>query len=250
MPAGGTLLIETTNVVLDGAYPLSHLSAQPGPHVALAVTDTGSGMDAATQARIFEPFFTTKGLGHGTGLGLATVYGIVRQSGGHIWVYSEVGQGTSFKIYFPRYTGPDDAEASQERSQDGEDRTEGAHILVVEDDVAVRSAVRRLLERHGYQVQEAPTGEQALATLAESAQEIDLVISDMVMPEMSGLELRQRLRALRPDLPVLLMSGYSEEAITRLGSAGSLGPLIEKPFTVQGILRKIKEALSTEGSNA
>jgi two-component system, cell cycle sensor histidine kinase and response regulator CckA len=250
MPAGGTLLIETANVVLDGAYPHSHLSAQPGAHVALTVTDTGSGMDAATQARIFEPFFTTKGLGHGTGLGLATVYGIVKQSGGHIWVYSEVGRGTSFKIYLPRYTGPDEEQAPRERSRGREDRTAGATILVVEDDIAVRSSVRRLLERYGYHVLEAPSGNHALTAIAESAQAIDLVISDMVMPEMSGLELRQHLRELRPTLPVLLMSGYSEEAITRLGSPGSVGPLIEKPFTVQGILQKVKEALSVERFDA
>jgi PAS domain S-box-containing protein len=250
MPAGGTLLIETANVVLDGVYPRSHLSAQPGPHVAVTVTDTGCGMDAGTQARIFEPFFTTKEIGQGTGLGLATVYGIVKQSGGHIWVYSEVGQGTSFKIYFPRYTGPDDAVAPREHTPDQEDRTAGACILVVEDDVAVRTSVRRLLERYGYQVLEAPSGGQALSAIAESARAIDLVISDMVMPGMSGLELRQRLRELRPTLPVLLMSGYSEEAITRLGSPGSLGLLIEKPFTVQGILQKVKEALSGERFNA
>jgi nitrogen-specific signal transduction histidine kinase/CheY-like chemotaxis protein len=247
MPSGGMLLIETANVMLDGNYPRSHLSAQPGPHVALTVTDTGCGMDAGTQARVFEPFFTTKGLGQGTGLGLATVYGIVKQSGGYIWVYSEVGQGTSFKIYFPRYTGPDDEVTPQEPGQDLEDRVAGATILIVEDDVAVRSSVRRLLERHDYRVLEAPCGSQALIVLAESA--VDLVISDMVMPEMSGLELRQRLRELRPNLPVLLMSGYSEEAITRLGSPGSLGPLLEKPFTVQGILRKVRDALTTEGSN-
>jgi PAS domain S-box-containing protein len=250
MPSGGTLLIETANVVLDGSYPRSHLSANPGPHVALTVTDTGCGMDAGTQARVFEPFFTTKALGQGTGLGLATVYGIVKQSGGHIWVYSEVGQGTSFKIYFPRYTGPDEVEASRERAPDREDRTAGATILLVEDDLAVRTAVRRLLERQGYHILEAGSGSQALGVLAESPQAIDLVVSDMVMPEMSGLDLRQRLREMRPKLPVLLMSGYSEEAITRLGSAAALGPLIEKPFTVQGILQKVREALSAEGSNA
>jgi PAS domain S-box-containing protein len=249
MPAGGTLLIETANVMLDGAYPRSHLSTQPGAHVALTVTDTGCGMDAGTQARIFEPFFTTKGTGHGTGLGLATVYGIVKQSGGHIWVYSEVGQGTSFKIYFPRYTGPDDVDAPQERRPDQNDRTAGATILVVEDDVAVRTSVRRLLERHRYHVLEAPSGDQALTTIVESTQAIDLVISDMVMPEMSGLELRERLGALRPTLPVLLMSGYSEEAITRLGKQASFGPLIEKPFTVQGILDKVRDALTREASN-
>jgi two-component system cell cycle sensor histidine kinase/response regulator CckA len=226
MPTGGTLLIETANVMLDDSYPRSHLDVQPGPYVALTVTDTGCGMDAATQARIFEPFFTTKGVGQGTGLGLATVYGIVQQSGGHIWVYSEVGKGTSFKIYFPRYTGPEEQEVSRDSRPEVEERTVGARILLAEDDVAVRSSVRRLLERCGYEVLEAANGEEALKTVAGSEQDIDLVITDMMMPEMSGLDLRQRLRALRPGLPVLLMSGYSEEAIR-----------------VEGLLQKVQRAL-------
>jgi two-component system, cell cycle sensor histidine kinase and response regulator CckA len=249
MPTGGTLLIETANVVLDGAYPRSHLSAQPGAHVALTVTDTGCGMDAATQARVFEPFFTTKGIGHGTGLGLATVYGIVKQSGGHIWVYSEIGQGTSFKIYFPRHAGAEEPQAAPAAAAEPQDRT-GATIFLVEDDVAVRASVRRLLERHAYHVLEASNGEQALAALTTTDAAIDLVISDMVMPEMSGLELRQRLRATRPGLPVLLMSGYSEEAITRLGNQGAAGPLIEKPFTVQGLLDQVRRVLAAETSDA
>jgi PAS domain S-box-containing protein len=244
MPAGGRLLIETANAMLDDEYPRSHLNAEPGPHVALAVTDTGSGMDAATQARIFEPFFTTKANGHGTGLGLATVHGIVEQSGGHIWVYSELGKGTSFKLYFPRYAGPDREDEPRERHPEAEDHRTGATILVVEDDVAVRSSIHRVLDRHGYRVFESPTGEHAIAAVTDPALTIDLVISDMVMPEMSGLELRQRLRATRPSLPMLLMSGYSEETITRLGNHGSLGPVIEKPFTVQGLLRKVREVLA------
>ncbi len=250
MADGGTLLIETSNVVLDEEYPRAHATAQAGPHVVLTVTDTGCGMDAATQARIFEPFFTTKPIGQGTGLGLATVYGIVKQSGGHIWVYSEVGRGTSFKIYFPRCTGPgpeEEEEAQAQGRQNGrEDGTSGATILLVEDDVAVRVAVRRVLERRGYRVLEAPNAGEALAAAAKPDEAIDLVISDMVMPGMSGLELRQRLRALRPALGVLLMSGYSEEAITRLGSPEPTGPLIEKPFTVQGILDKVQDMLTTE----
>jgi two-component system cell cycle sensor histidine kinase/response regulator CckA len=244
MPQGGRLLIETANAMLDSEYPRSHLNAQPGPHVALTVTDTGCGMDADTQARIFEPFFTTKALGHGTGLGLATVYGIVEQSGGHIWVYSELGRGTSFKVYLPRFTGPDDEDRPQECRPEAEDQWAGATILVVEDDVAVRSSIRRVLSRHGYRIFEAPTGEQAIAAVTDPALTIDLVISDMVMPEMNGLELRQHLRAIRASLPLLLMSGYSEEAITRLGNHGSPGPVIEKPFTVQGLLVKVREVLA------
>ena len=253
MPDGGTLLIETSNVVLDEAYPLAHATAQPGPHVVLTVTDTGCGMDATTQASIFEPFFTTKPLGQGTGLGLATVYGIVKQSGGHIWVYSELGRGTSFKIYFPRCTAPEtdvEAASAHGRQQEREDDTSGATILLVEDDVAVRVAVRRVLERRGYRVLEAPNADEALAVAAQPDEVIDLVLSDMVMPGMSGLELRQRLRELRPALGVLLMSGYSEEAITRLGSVESSGPLLEKPFTVQGILDKVHDMLTAEQRHA
>jgi len=246
MPDGGTLLIETSNVVLDEEYPRAHATAQAGPHVVLTVTDTGCGMDAATQARIFEPFFTTKPMGRGTGLGLATVYGIVKQSGGNIWVYSEVGRGTTFKIYFPRYTGADEEvdEAKAHGLPNGrEDDPSDATILLVEDDVAVRAAVRRVLERRGYRVLEAPNGAEALAAAAKPAEVIDLVISDMVMPGMSGLELRQHLLVLRPALQVLLMSGYSEEAITRLGGSGPLPSLIEKPFTVDGMLAKVRDLL-------
>ncbi len=251
MPDGGILLIETANVVLDEEYPRTHATARPGPHVLLSVTDTGCGMDAGTQARVFEPFFTTKPIGQGTGLGLATVYGIVKQSGGHIWVYSEVGRGTSFKIYFPRHTGPGEAEAPAESCQDEAARAvPDATILLVEDDIAVRNVVRRLLERHGYRVVDVPTGGQALTTLADSALAVDLVISDIVMPEMSGLELRERLRTLRPGLPLLLMSGYSQEAITRLGNPASLGPLVEKPFTAQAILESVRRVLTMEARDA
>jgi two-component system cell cycle sensor histidine kinase/response regulator CckA len=250
MPDGGTLLIETSNVVLDDEYPRTHASARPGPHVLLSVTDTGCGMDAGTQARVFEPFFTTKPVGQGTGLGLATVYGIVKQSGGHIWVYSEVDRGTSFKIYFPRYTGAGEEEAPAEaRQADLPRAAAGATILLVEDDVAVRNVVRRLLERHGYKVLEVPNGSQALTTIADPTPAIDLVISDIVMPEMSGLELRERLRTIRPTLPLLLMSGYSQEAITRLGNPASVGPMVEKPFTARSILESVRRVLAIEPSD-
>jgi len=251
MAQGGTLILETSNVVLDEDFPRSHLNARPGPHVLLTVTDTGHGMDAATQARIFEPFFTTKPVGQGTGLGLATVYGIVQQSGGHIWVYSEVGQGTTFKIYLPQGAALEEEPlqtppSPQRRDSDALART----ILLVEDDPAVRGAVRRLLEREGYGVLQASNGREALAVLAQSSGAVDLVLSDMVMPEMSGLEFRHRLRELHLPVPVLLMSGYSEETITRLGSPESLHPLIEKPFTVEEILQKIKRMLAVETGDA
>jgi two-component system, cell cycle sensor histidine kinase and response regulator CckA len=243
MPLGGTLLIQTANVVLDQEYPQSHLSTRPGHYVVLTVTDTGCGMDAATQSRLFEPFFTTKPPGQGTGLGLATVYGIVKQSGGSIWVYSEVGRGTTFKIYFPQHLGPEDAPAAGTGSRPPAGNLAGRTILIVEDEAAVRSAVRRLLERSGCRVVEAASGADALAALAESPQRVDLVISDIVMPAMSGLELQQQLRQLRPSLPVLLMSGYTEEALNRLGGTGPLPFLVEKPFTVDEILAKVRDLL-------
>jgi CheY-like chemotaxis protein len=244
MPDGGTLLIETTNVVLDSDFPRTHPSARPGPHVMLRVTDTGCGMDGATRARIFEPFFTTKPVGVGTGLGLATVYGIVKQSGGHIWVDSEVGRGSSFTIHLPvSASAEDEPKPVQPKPPAAPSRRPDARILVVEDDGAVRSAVCRVLERRGYTVMESHNGEQALARLTDASQTVDLVISDIVMPEMSGLELRDRLRMMRPSVPVLLMSGYSQEAITRLGNRESLGPLIEKPFTVDGLLENVRSVL-------
>jgi two-component system cell cycle sensor histidine kinase/response regulator CckA len=246
MPDGGTLRIETSNVVLDDGFSQTHPTARSGPHVLLSVTDTGCGMDTATQARIFDPFFTTKPVGLGTGLGLATVYGIVKQSGGHIYVSSEVGRGACFMIYLPRGTGVEDEAApvrSRQAPPEAEADGDGATILVVEDDSAVRSSVCRLLERRGYEVMASRNGQQALALLAESEQAVDLVISDIVMPEMSGLELRDRLKTLMPAVPVLLMSGYSQEAITRLGNHESLGPLIEKPFTVASLLENVRSVL-------
>ena len=245
----GTILIETANIVLDDTYPRSLLVAPPGPYVVLTVTDTGSGMDAATQARIFEPFYTTKEFGQGTGLGLATVYGIVKQLGGQIWVYSEVGQGTTFKLYFRRHEGAGTApEAPAPRTPRRE--TAGARILLVEDDAPVRTAVRRVLERHGHTVIEAETGGEVTGILADPAHGVDLVISDMVMPGMTGIELRRAVHAIDPAIPVLMMSGYSHEAITRLASREVLGPMIEKPFTVDGLLQKIEDVLDGAPSAA
>ena len=249
MPEGGTLLIETVNVVLDESFPRIRDTVRPGPHVLLSVTDTGCGMDAATQARIFEPFFTTKPLGQGTGLGLATVYGVVKQSGGHIWVYSEPGNGTTFKLYFPLHVGAEDGPVRPNTHPAVREpqASRGAAILLVEDDPAVRNSVRRVLERHRYRVREAVHGRQALEVLAELGSEFDLVLADMVMPSMGGLELRRQLLTQHPRLPVLLMSGYSEEAITRLGQ-NDIGPLLEKPFTVEGVLAKVQEMLASEAA--
>jgi two-component system, cell cycle sensor histidine kinase and response regulator CckA len=243
MPSGGTLLIETAVVELDEHYPKQHPSARPGVHVVLAVTDTGSGMDQATRSRIFEPFFTTKEPGKGTGLGLSTVYGIIKQSGGHIWVYSEIGRGTTFKLYFPPHHGT-------ERVREPEPSVpavlgSGATILLVEDEPPVRSTVRRLLERHGYRVLEAANGHDALSLIASRSSEIRLVVSDMVMPGMGGMELANRLRTIAPGTPVLLMTGYTEEAIIRNGDRPHDELIIEKPFSQHTMLEKVRGALAS-----
>jgi two-component system cell cycle sensor histidine kinase/response regulator CckA len=246
MPNGGTLLIETGVVELDEHYPKQHPSAKPGVHVVLAVTDTGCGMDHATRSRIFEPFFTTKEPGKGTGLGLSTVYGIVKQSGGHIWVYSEVGRGTTFKLYFPPHFGQEKVRAPEPTTQLA--LGSGATILLVEDEPPVRSTVRRLLERHGYQVLEAANGHDALTLVAARGSEIQLVVSDMVMPGMGGMELAGRLRIISPTIPVLLMTGYTEEAIARNGERPHDALIIEKPFSQHTMLEKVRAALaSTQG---
>jgi PAS domain S-box-containing protein len=245
MPTGGTLLIETAVVELDEHYPRQHPAAQPGRHVVLVVTDTGCGMDAATRSRIFEPFFTTKEPGKGTGLGLSTVYGIVKQSGGYIWVYSEVGKGTTFKLYFPPHTGSVPVIQAEIRSAPV--LGTGATILLVEDERPVRSTVRRLLERHGYNVLEAANGQDALALITSRGAEINLVLSDMVMPGMGGTELAGRVRGVAPQIPVLLMTGYTEEAITRTGERPLDEHIIEKPFTMNTMLEKVSMALAPKG---
>ena len=244
MPQGGSLLIETSVVELDEHYPRQHPSAKPGVHVVLIVTDTGCGMDPATRSRIFEPFFTTKEPGKGTGLGLSTVYGIVKQSGGHIWVYSEVGRGSTFKLYFPPHYGR--AEAATPERTDLPALGAGATILLVEDERPVRSTLRRLLERHGYRVLEASNGQDALSLVSARGADIDLVLSDMVMPGMGGTELAGRVRSSSPGIPVLLMTGYTEEAITRAGERPLDEHIIEKPFTLRTMLEKVNLALATK----
>jgi PAS domain S-box-containing protein len=243
MPKGGTLLIETGMVELDEHYPKQHPSARPGTHIVLAVTDTGCGMDQATRSRIFEPFFTTKEPGKGTGLGLSTVYGIVKQSGGHIWVYSEVGRGTTFKLYFPPHYGTEPVRQPEPVLPPMAGT--GATILLVEDEPPVRSTVRRLLERHGYQVLEASNGHDALSLIAARCSEIQLVVSDMVMPGMGGMELASRLRTISPKIPVLLMTGYTEEAIARTGERPRDELIIEKPFSQHTMLEKVRGALAS-----
>jgi two-component sensor histidine kinase len=207
MSSGGTLLIETANVELDDAYRRGHFTLTPGPYVMLAISDTGCGMDAETQSRIFEPFFTTKEKGKGTGLGLSTVYGIVKQSGGHIFVYSEVGRGTTFKIYFPR-TGDGVALGSQS-SCTSTTWSGSENVLVVEDEDSVRELVLTTLKRHGYSVLEASNGEEALAMVEQRSEPIHLLISDVVMPGLGGRELARKLGALHPEMKMVFVSGKS-----------------------------------------
>jgi CheY-like chemotaxis protein len=240
MPKGGMLTIETRNVELDEAYLRSNPDARKGPHVLLAVSDTGCGMDEATRARIFEPFFTTKGE-CGTGLGLATVYGIVKQSGGHIAVYSEVGRGTTFKIYLPRV-----AEVTRARKSDS---VHGAAprgtetLLLVEDEEGVRTLAAYVLRDCGYEVLEARHGEEALRVAANHDGPIGLLVTDVVMPHLGGRELAERLKACRPETRVLFLSGYTDDAIVRHGILEAEVAFLQKPFTTTALARKVREVL-------
>ena len=241
MPKGGLLTIETGNVDLDEDYLRAHAMAKPGQYVMVAVTDTGMGMDAATQARIFEPFFTTKEIGKGTGLGLATVQGIVQQSGGFIWVYSEPGHGTCFKVYLPRVDEPVSTLGSES------DATRGTEtIMVVEDMAAVRAVTREMLERYGYTVVEAADG-QAAQRIADGFEgRIHLVLTDVVMPHVGGRDLAEVLGKVRPETKVLFMSGYTDDAVVRHGILQDGIPYLQKPFTPKSLARKVREVLDRE----
>jgi len=241
MPRGGRLTVETTDVELDETYVLGHESVIPGKYVLLAVTDTGCGMDKATMALLFEPFFTTKEQGKGTGLGLATVYGIVKQSGGYVYAYSEPGKGTSFKIYLPRT----EAEPQGKMIEAGGEtrRGSGELILLVEDEVPLRELCEAVLTRLGYRVCVAASGPEALLLMEERRLEPDLVLTDVIMPGMSGAEMAARLRSSRPDLRVLYMSGYPDDAIARHGVLDVGMHFIQKPFSERALAAKVREAL-------
>lgn len=247
MPNGGTLVIETVNVELGDNYIASHLDVLPGRYVMLAVSDTGTGMSRETLARLFEPFFTTKEQGKGTGLGLSTVYGIVKQSGGDIWVYSEPDRGTTFKVYLPRVDEPLEAAEAGEGLITPREGWET--VLLAEDDTAVRTLAREVLEQNGYTVLEASDGELALSTGENYQGQIHLMITDVVMPQISGSELIRRVRAVRPDIKVLCMSGYTDDAIARHGLLESGVAFIQKPFSPGKLIRMVREVLGSEESN-
>jgi len=242
MPRGGKLTINTANVELDEAYVHSHADVTPGPYVMMAISDTGTGMDEETLSKVFDPFFTTKEAGKGTGLGLSTIYGIVKQSGGNIWVYSEPGKGATFKIYLPRVekkTGGTEAVEAAAESLTGSET-----ILVVEDNEMVRDLAQTIFQHYGYRVLTAQDGEEAIRVSQEHDGPIDLMLTDVVMPGMSGNEVVKRLNTLRPEMKVLYMSGYTNNVIVHHGDMDRETAFIQKPFTMESLVCKVKEVIS------
>jgi signal transduction histidine kinase/CheY-like chemotaxis protein len=244
MPNGGKLILETANVELDDAYSRTHVEVKSGPYVMLSVSDTGVGMAPEVKERIFEPFFTTKEKGKGTGLGLATVYGIVKQSDGNVWVYSELGHGTAFKIYLPRVEGP--AEPTVDKDE-GESITTGkGTILLVEDEGALRELTAEFLRKLGYAVLEAQHGDDALLISRQHEGSIELMLTDVVMPGMSGRELAGHLAPIRPQMKVLYMSGYTDDVIVHRGVLQREVDFVQKPFTLDGLSKKVRKLLDKD----
>ena len=248
LPSGGKITIHTQNADLDdtfskgvGSFANGNGSRAKGPYASLVVTDNGSGMDRETLSKIFDPFFTTKEPGKGTGLGLSTVHGIVEQNDGRVWVYSELGRGTTFKLYFPvvesEVTTPD---ALPEKA--GAAEVTGVTVLLVEDDLATREVTRRVLTRGGYVVVEATNGVEGLELLESRSTHVDLVLTDVMMPLMGGAELSKRITELYPDLPVLLMSGYADVDVNGEGDFDRSRQFLEKPFTASALLSFVRNA--------
>jgi signal transduction histidine kinase/ActR/RegA family two-component response regulator len=247
MPSGGKFLIETANVEFDEEYVAVHADTTSGPYVLLRVTDTGVGMDDDVRQHAFEPFFTTKPEGKGTGLGLSTVYGIVKQSGGGIWVYSEPGKGTTFKIYLPRVTEP--AETQNQLTRHAGSSLRGAEtVLVVEDQPDVRQLTIDVLKQYGYTVLEAANGDEALLVSEDFRDPIHLMITDVVMPGMTGRELAARIESLRPDMKTLYMSGYPDDIIAHQGVIEPGVAYLSKPFAPRALAEKVCELLSERRS--
>jgi PAS domain S-box-containing protein len=245
MPQGGTLTIETANVILNRDYSRHKpgVRVQPGPYVLISLSDTGHGMSRETLGRIFEPFFTTKPVGQGTGLGLATVYGLVKQAGGYVWVYSEQGIGTTFKIYLPVMPSQDAAKPEPEPPAS---LGAGEVVLVVEDEPEVRRMAVRSLREAGYTVLEADGGREALAIMIEAGEQLRVVVTDVVMPEISGRELANQMAGIRPELPLIFMSGYTDEDVIRRGLMERGGRFIQKPFSPEALARQVHEALTSD----
>ncbi len=244
MPSGGKLTIETSNITLDEEYARYHAPLRPGDYVMICISDTGAGMDTDTQSHIFEPFFTTKGT-KGTGLGLSTVYGIVKQSGGYIWVYSEVGKGTTFKIYLPRVASSGEPAthvvAAPIEYRKVEPGTET--ILLVEDEANLRYLARQYLEKQGYKVIEAADGAVAMQIAVAHEAIIHLLLTDVIMPGMNGRELAQRISEIRPNVKILYMSGYTENVIGHNGMLDNGVSLLQKPFNLRDLKSKVREVL-------
>jgi PAS domain S-box-containing protein len=244
MPSGGKLTIETANVALDESDARSHVDVSAGPYAMFSVSDTGTGMTPEVRERIFEPFFTTKEKGKGTGLGLSTAYGIVKQSKGHIWVDSVQGKGTTFKIYLPSVNEP--LEEIRKEVLRKEPPLGNETVLIVEDEAEVRKLISKMLDRQGYAILETSDGEEALLVCERCKGPIHLMLVDVIMPGMSGSELAKVVKPLYPEIKILYMSGYTDEAIVRHGVLGKGVNYIQKPFTLEGLARKVREVLDKE----